>query len=178
MKPGSWNFDVGNRWNFALPAAGKTSPRTEAAKRHYAGGSVPSDPPTGDENERRLAAVNRPPCTNGRENPDRKIFEPSDTPYRRMSTRLWVVPVSSRKLPLSPPNVRLTNGLLKTEVSIGMRVPPQIDVSALAAVVVATNKTSGTAANNRSTAHPIILIQGHPYSCNMDLPRKRSADCR
>ena len=70
-----------------------------------------------------------------------------------MSTRLWVAPVSSRKLPLLPPNVRLANGLPKTEVSIGMRVPPHIDVSALAAVVVATDKDKQQHGSEQSINH-------------------------
>src|SRR6516225_6589542 len=59
-----------------------------------------------------------------------------------MSTQLWVAPVSSRKLPLSSPNVRLANGLLKTEMSMGIRLPAHGDVSAIVGAIVATDRVS------------------------------------
>jgi hypothetical protein len=65
--------------------------------------------------------------------------------------------VSIKKLPLSSPNVRLTNGVLRTEVSIGTRVPPHTDVSAPAAVVVAAHDASASCndGSNNGRAPPI-----------------------
>ena len=83
----------------------------------------------------------------------------TEWPYRCISTRLSVPPVSIRKKPLLPPNSRLAKGTPEREVSIASGMPPQIVVSApdaSVAMVAEASSKNRTRNDRASTAARLI----------------------
>ena len=83
----------------------------------------------------------------------------TERPYRCISTRLSVPPVSIRKKPLLPPNTRLSKGSPEREVSIASGMPPQIVVSApdgSVAMVDEASRKNRTPNDRYSTAARLV----------------------